>query len=222
MLVNNININYVQTGAGNQSLLLMPGALGSAWSDFKPQIEKLPNILSNFTIIAWDPPGYGNSIPPRREFTTDFLHRDADYAHNLMSHLGHSKYSILGWSDGGITALIQAAKYSDAIEKLVIWGANSYIVPEEIKTYESIRDVNKWSPRMREPMEKMYGKDGFAKLWSEWVDVYIALHGRNNGDICKEELPKIKAPTLIVHGLKDPMIDGGHVSYLQDHIPSTE
>jgi pimeloyl-ACP methyl ester carboxylesterase len=44
---------------------------------------------------------------------------------------------MLGWSDGGITAMIAAAKYPQWVDKLVIWGANSYIVEEEAKIYES-------------------------------------------------------------------------------------
>lgn len=44
---------------------------------------------------------------------------------------------MLGWSDGGITAMIAAAKNPEQVEKLVIWGANSYVTEEEAKIYES-------------------------------------------------------------------------------------
>lgn len=44
---------------------------------------------------------------------------------------------MLGWSDGGITAMIVAAKYPEQVDKLVIWGANSYVTEEEAKIYES-------------------------------------------------------------------------------------
>ena len=30
-----------------------------------------------------------------------------------------------------------------------------------------VEDVSKWSPRMREPMEAVYGVEGFPKLWFE-------------------------------------------------------
>jgi valacyclovir hydrolase len=43
---------------------------------------------------------------------------------------------MLGWSDGGITAMIAAAKYPEQIDKLVIWGANAYIIEQETKIYE--------------------------------------------------------------------------------------
>jgi valacyclovir hydrolase len=39
---------------------------------------------SKFTVVAWDPPGYGNSRPPVRDFSQDFFHRDADWGVKLM------------------------------------------------------------------------------------------------------------------------------------------
>lgn len=131
------NINYVRNGQGaDKALLLMPGALGSAQFDFPAQIENLPKLLPNYTIIGWDPPGYGKSRPPIRTFPLDVFHRDADVANQLMKTLNFNKYSILGWSDGGITGLIMAAKFKDSIEKLVIWGSNAYITFEETYMFE--------------------------------------------------------------------------------------
>lgn len=49
------DLHIVECGSGSRSLLLMPGALGSAWTDFRPQIEQLPKLLPDHTIIAWDP-----------------------------------------------------------------------------------------------------------------------------------------------------------------------
>lgn len=45
---------------------------------------------------------------------------------------------MLGWSDGGITALIAAAKYPSLIHKLVVWGANSSVTKEDIKLYNGM------------------------------------------------------------------------------------
>jgi valacyclovir hydrolase len=55
----------------------------------------------------------------------------------MLQTLSIGKFSMLGWSDGGITAMIAAAKYPERVDRLVVWGANSYIVEEEAKTYES-------------------------------------------------------------------------------------
>lgn len=75
---------------------------------------------------------------------------------------------------------------------------------------------------MREPMEKMYGAEGFSKLWGDWIDVFGKISKINNGDICSKDLSKITARTLIVHGLKDPMIAAEHVPFLRKNIKNTE
>lgn len=71
-------------------------------------------------------------------------------------------------------------------------------------------------------MVEMYGKEEFAKLWSDWVDGMIGLSNATGGDVCTKDLPKIQAKTLIVHGAKDPMIAPEHVPYLLKHIKNTE
>jgi len=39
---------------------------------------------NNFTLIGFDPRGYGQSRPPDKSFTLDFLREDADDAAELM------------------------------------------------------------------------------------------------------------------------------------------
>jgi valacyclovir hydrolase len=55
----------------------------------------------------------------------------------MLQALSIGKFSMLGWSDGGITSMIAAANYPERIDKLVIWGANAYIIDQEAKMYES-------------------------------------------------------------------------------------
>lgn len=222
ILVRDSNINYVRSGSGQKAVLLMPGALGSAWTDFRPQIEKLPEILENSTIYAWDPPGYGKSIPRKRNFTVDFYEKDAQAAMEFMNELSIQKYSLLGWSDGGISAMILSANYPQNVEKLVIWGSNAYVLPSELKIYESIRDVKKWSEKMRKPLDDLYGADYFASTWSNWIDIFAKIMKERGGDLCKSKLDKIIAGTLILHGVKDPMISPEHVPYLLKNIKGSK
>ena len=77
-----------------------------------------------------------------------------------------------------------------------MWGSNAYIVQADIDMIKQVstlivqlqpivllfqniysyinihsslqvEDVSKWSPRMREPMEAVYGVEGFPNLWFE-------------------------------------------------------
>uniref|UniRef100_A0A336MFE1 CSON000821 protein n=1 Tax=Culicoides sonorensis TaxID=179676 RepID=A0A336MFE1_CULSO len=224
MTVNGHEVNYVKTGKeiSDDNLILLPGALGSALTDFGPQLEKLPKLLPTYTIIGFTPPGYGKNRAEERYFGLDFFERDALNALTLMQHLEINKFDVLGWSDGGITGMILAGFHEFNVRKLVVWGANAYIHPDEVKIYEGIRDVSKWSEKMRKPMEDVYGKEGFQQLWSEWVDTILGFYHERQGNICKEHLEVITAPTLIVHGAKDPMIVPEHVPYLLEHIKNSE
>lgn len=86
--VNGVGIHYEVAGKGSHVVLCMPGALGSTQSDFGPQLKGLKD---EFTVIAFDPRGYGKSIPPKRDFPADFFTRDANDAAALMETLGKGK-----------------------------------------------------------------------------------------------------------------------------------
>ncbi|XP_061395652.1 valacyclovir hydrolase-like [Musca vetustissima] len=216
--VKDTDINIVECGQGTKTVLLMPGIMGSIWTDFSPQIRELPKLLPNHTIIAWDPPGYGKSVPPTREWRTDSLQIDAEYAVDLMKSLNKSTFSIIGWSAGGTTGLIAANRYPEMVEKLVIWGSGAYMSRSELQLYDGMRDVSKWPAKMRNPMEEIYGVERFSKLWNDLVDTLFKLP---NGDVCTNELNAIEAPTLILHGRKDPMKPFEHVAYLREHLKNT-
>ncbi|KAJ7395026.1 Valacyclovir hydrolase [Pitangus sulphuratus] len=163
---------------------------GSGQTDFGPQLKFMNKQL--FTIVAWDPRGYGKSIPPSRDFPPDFFERDAKDAVDLMQALKFKKFSLLGWSDGGITALIAAAKYPNLIHKLVVWGANASVTQEDVRIYNGIRDVSKWSEKVRKPLEEMYGHNYFAKTCEAWVDGIS--HFAENSDVCGEDYSEAVVP----------------------------
>ncbi|KAF6734152.1 Valacyclovir hydrolase [Oryzias melastigma] len=80
--VNGVDLYYEQTGKGEHAVLLIPGALGSTKTDFGPQLKSLNK--ERFTVVGWDPRGYGKSRPPDRDFPPDFFERDAKDAVGLM------------------------------------------------------------------------------------------------------------------------------------------
>lgn len=213
--VNGVEIHHEVAGEGSHVVLCMPGALGSTQSDFGPQLKGLSD---EFTVVAFDPRGYGKSIPPKRDFPADFFTRDADDAAGLMKVLGHSKYSLLGWSDGGITAMLLAAKYSECIDHMVVWGANATVTEQDVQLYEKIRDTSKWSSKMREPLEALYGKEGLQEMHSAWIDGISKYFTDRGGDICTSAVKSITCPTLVLHGQKDPLVPLFHPEYLHANI----
>ncbi|XP_052819075.1 valacyclovir hydrolase-like isoform X2 [Mya arenaria] len=216
MEVNRVRLHFEMTGDGDHYVILLPGALGSTRTDFSHQLQNFNK--TDFTLIAIDPRGYGQSIPPNRDWPLEFLQRDADDAFELIKKLGVEKVSILGWSDGGISGMIAAARYPQMVNKLVVWGSNAYITKKDMDVYNGIKDISNWNERTRSPFLAIYGERYFREQWHNWVEAVENYLDKRNGDICIQEVEKIKAKTLIVHGLKDPLVPLEHPDFLHQTI----
>lgn len=70
-------------------------------------------------------------------------------------------------------------------------------------------------------MEKIYGLDELKEIMTGMCNAINAISTERDGDICREEIGKIKAPTFILHGAKDPLIGDFHVRYLHKHITNS-
>lgn len=84
-----------------------------------------------------------------------------------------------------------------------------------------IRDISKWSDRMKAPLIKLYTEKGLQDMWNSWCDTLKTIQA-NGGDICKNDLQNIKCPTFILHGDKDPMVAAEHPEYLMSHIKNAK
>ncbi|KAJ7338487.1 hypothetical protein JRQ81_012379, partial [Phrynocephalus forsythii] len=206
----------------------------SGQTDFGPQLKFLNKQL--FTLVAWDPRGYGKSIPPARDYPLDFFERDAKDAVDLMQDSCRpiiATYPSLPALDivhpdltesrkaKSLLLFLGGAKYPDLIHKMVVWGANANVTEEDVKLYNGIRDISKWSERTRKPMEAMYGLEYLSKTCSAWVDGISQFIHRPDGNICQSSLPHIKCPTLILHGEKDPLVPRFHPEYIHKHIANS-
>ncbi|RWS22613.1 valacyclovir hydrolase-like protein [Leptotrombidium deliense] len=208
-----VNIHYEKVGTGKKVVALLPGALGTARSDFSHQLDGLNK--DKFTLISWDPPGYGASRPPNRDFH-DFYRKDASTFARMMDTLGYKKYSVIGWSDGGITGLILAANYRENVERLVALAANSYFSEEDKAMVTAVRDTEKWNPKFRQVFENIYGPELFKQMWADIVDYWV-----KSSDICSDDLSKIVCPTLIIQGDKDPLVAKEHPAFLASKIKNS-
>jgi valacyclovir hydrolase len=211
-------IHYETLGSG-PPLVLIPGSLGTGQSDFEKQLEP---FSKDFTVIAPDPRGYGKSRPPERDYPLNFYQRDAEDILALMTALDHKTFSIMGWSDGANIGAMLAATHPRRVTKLVMWGGNSYLTPHEITTFQSIRSISTWSPRAAEPMRLIYG-DSLDALWESYVSGLenLFIHG-GSADIYRSRLPRIKSPTLILHGELDPLVPATHPRIIQQGIAGSE
>ena len=75
--VNGINLHYLRNGSSGPPVVCLPGAMGTAETDFAPQLRSLSETMQ---VVSFDPRGYGQSRPPRRDFPVDFYQQAADDA----------------------------------------------------------------------------------------------------------------------------------------------
>ena len=195
----------------------MPGAMGTAETDFKPQLR---DLADNMQVVSFDPRGYGKSRPPERMFPTDFYQQDADDGAALMAGLGHEKYAVMGWSDGAIAAVMLAAAHAPHVDRLIIFGGNAYFNKDDIDAFEATRDVEaNWSKRQKETHYPVYGAEGLQRMWGRAVDAWAAIYAERDGDVCMREARSIKCPTLVLHGAKDPICLSEHPEWFKENIP---
>lgn len=227
--VNGVGIHCVTNGSSNDddtpprkpALLCMPGALGGAEADFGPQLR---GLADDFQVVSYDPRGYGQSRPPRRDFPLDFYQRDADDAAAVMSELGHERYSVMGFSDGAMSAIMLAGgttnhQSRERVEKLVVFGGSAYYTKQDTVTWLATRDVSKWPDSQKQEYIDVYGDD-FAPMWAGAVDAWVALAQiHDDGNVCMDEARSITSPTLVLHGAKDPMVEMEHPEWFAANIP---
>jgi len=207
------SLHIEQAGQG-RPLLLVPGALGTGAGDFADQIGWFAQ--RGFRVVAPDPRGYGRSRPPERDYPLDFYRRDAGDMLALMSDLGHERFCVLGWSDGANVAAIMAAEAPGRIERLVMFGGQSYLTAEEIAAFDAIRKISAWSPRAAEAMQAVYG-DALDALWERYVDGQVALF-EAGGNLYRERLAQIGCPAFVLHGARDPLVPAFHAQAIHDGI----
>jgi valacyclovir hydrolase len=216
--VRGVDLFYIKNGRETEMpLLCMPGAMGTAETDFAPQLTGLSDTTQ---VISFDPRGYGRSRPPAREFPIDFYQQDADDAAALMKALGHERYALMGWSDGAISAVMHAASHPAAVAKLIIFGGNAYLTKKDIDAFEATRNVEAtWSRRQKETHYPIYGAEGLQKMWGSACDAWAAIYEHSQGDVCMRQAKSITCPTMVLHGAKDPICLPEHAEWFKANIP---
>ncbi|AHJ97745.1 alpha/beta fold hydrolase [Hymenobacter swuensis] len=117
---------YERYGKG-QPLLLLHGN-GQSVTAFQLQIAEL---ASHFEVIALDTRAQGRS----QDFTTTPLTYDlfAEDVRQLLDSLHLQQVDILGWSDGGNTALKLALAHPTRVRRMAIMGANLFPTAEALE-----------------------------------------------------------------------------------------
>lgn len=196
----NTNIYYEAYGNGMPVLLLSGGGLQRSIHDFDSII---PLLSKTYRVVAPDSPGQGKSDQPD---SLSYIML-TEYFSQLIDSLKLDSVYVMGWSDGGIAALLLAEKRPDKVKKLIAVGANytlsgalppgidiSTVVPQQPDAWEAGNKevVQRYKEQPNRDWKKM--KTELDEMW--YQHEYFP----------KSVLTNISIPTLIVLGDKDDIV----------------
>ena len=186
--LNGIKMYYETYGSGDPVLVIHGN--GQSIADMHFQIEHFAK--TNKVIVA-DTRGHGKS-----GLGTDnlnYVQMMEDY-NALLDQLGVTGANIIGWSDGGILALLLAIHHPDKVNKMATMGAN--LRPDESAIDPAIGEVLQPLGGM---FDEMIASKDTSDDWQLQRQLFDLL--MTQPDIPIESVQKIEAPVLVIAGDKD-------------------
>jgi len=191
-----VKLYYEVYGQG-PPLLLIHGNGASIWS----MKEQIAFFSKHYRVIAMDGRDHGRSGDAAGALTFEAM---TDDLAALLDHLHTGPVLVLGWSDGGIEALLLGLRHPDKVTKIAAMAANLY--PEGIAA--EFRKLGGPPPKV-EP--------GHTPTRAERVEAL----DRDEPHIKPDALQAITAPTLVLASDHDAIADD-HTLEIYHHLPNAE
>lgn len=194
---------YYETYGQGEPLLLLHGNGGSIAS----MANQIPFFSQHYTVIAVDTRAHGRSKDPSDSLSFEQIVDDFNALLDSL-HLG-SAY-VVGWSDGGIDALLLAIRHPDKVKKMAFTGANLWPDTTGLTPFVwqmMLKQKPEIDKRPRTP-ENLNEKKIFD------LDFY-------QPHITLQQLQRIACPTLVIGGDHD-VIPVRHTVLIAENIPESD
>jgi pimeloyl-ACP methyl ester carboxylesterase len=227
-----LRIAYERVGHGaGPPLVLTHGFVGDARSTWSAQIEALSD---EYTVLAWDLPGAGQSSPPPEWFR---LPDYADCLAGLLGALGVARAHLGGLSFGGMVALSTFERHPALAESLILLntyaGWSGSFTPEEVEErLRTCRRVAELAPEefTRAMLPSMFSASAPRGAVDQFAVSARVVNSRGfmtmarasaEGDL-REMLGTIDVPTLVLSGDADVRAPLTVARALHDSIPGSQ
>ncbi|KAI1728558.1 alpha/beta hydrolase fold domain-containing protein [Ditylenchus destructor] len=200
------NIGYCRYGHGPTNYLFICGGVGCYKKDYPENVLRAfdPEIA---TIVCIDPPGYGTSRPPDRQQEVNRCKKDAAYCIALMEKLNLTPFVVLGWSEGGRTAVHVGGQGKTLVTHMILLSTSTKVDFRGDMAFKGMRNTDQWMSAAKEVYLAHYTPEFLKVQWAALCDVvsqvYRDLGGRFPSDFV---LPTLKIPVLIINGGMDRFI----------------
>ncbi|KAI6185085.1 putative alpha/beta hydrolase [Aphelenchoides bicaudatus] len=199
-------IGYARYGHGPNKFLFICGGVGCYKKDYPESVIRAFDPAL-FTIVCIDPPGYGESRPPDRKQEVHLNKKDAQFGIALMQKLQLTPFAVLGWSEGGRTAIHLAQQAPKLCTQVVLLSTSTKVDFRGDMAFKGMRNTDQWLPSAKEVYLQHYSEEYLKEQWAALCDVvsqvYNDLGGRFPADLV---LNQVKQPVLIVNGANDRFI----------------
>jgi pimeloyl-ACP methyl ester carboxylesterase len=196
-----------------RTLLFLHGGLGNI-QDFN---GILPALSPEFRLIGIDSRGQGASTLGRLPLSYERMQRDVE---RVLHHLHVNTLSIVGFSDGGITAYRLACMTSLDIEKLITIGAEWKLAKDDpmIEFYSRVT-AESWKhkfPASYSAYERLNPEPDFHRLVSALVPMWSDT---TDSGYPAERVDRIRCPMLLIRGDQDHLVTLDTLVELQKRVP---
>lgn len=210
-------IYYESTGSG-EPVLMMPG-----WGGRITDLNRLRHEIGpGSRVIAADLPGSGNSEPQPRDYPASFYLDDARRLLGLLDEVGVDSAHLVGFSDGGETALLIAALEPRRVKSVVTWGAAGQVVaaPGSLDALEHlVDDPSESFIRLAAYLVDSYGVQNARAMAASWARALRAIT-EAGGDVSRSRATLIPCPVLLMAGTYDPFCPPRLVREMADAVPA--
>ena len=213
---------------GDGPPLLLVQGLGYGGRGWGPARELLAH---DFLVVSFDPRGFGASDVPAGPYTTPQLAADAAA---VLDAAGVERAHVVGASLGGMVAQELALARPELVDRLVLvcttpGGADAFPMPQP--TVQLMLEAPSLEPEvaLRRFVENALAGDAPSELVERIVAHRLAHPPDQEGWLgqasagvthdARARLAAIEAPTLVVHGTEDRVVDSRNADLLAVAIP---
>jgi pimeloyl-ACP methyl ester carboxylesterase len=193
---------YYETYGQGEPLLLFHGNGGSISS----MANQIPFFAQHYRVIAIDTRAHGKSKDPSDSLSFEQI---VDDFSALLDSLHLDSCYVVGWSDGGIDALLLAIRHPGKVKRMAFTGANLWPDSSAFNPFVYQMLEQQHAKNLKEPLTPQNSND--RKIFDlDYYQPHITL----------VQLHHISCPTLVIGGDHD-VIAVQHTVVIAENIPQS-
>lgn len=182
-----VKLYYEMYGAGKPVLFVHGN--GGSMRDFRHQVNA---FAKSYKVILVDSRAQGKSADTGDSLSYEMM---ADDLNALLEHLKIDSCNVVGWSDGGINALLLALRHPEKVRKLAATGANLWPDSTALDPW-LYKKILEWDADLTKQISDPVKRNQKKLMHLMAVQPNITL----------EQLHKVQCPSLIIGGDHDVII----------------